>query len=181
MQALLTRSQNCLNLIKKWEGLSLDAYLNSVEIWSIGYGTTEYPDGKKVKQGDEISIEQARKFLQDKVDRVADEVNQLIRVSLTQNQFDALISFCYNVGIGTFKYSTLVEKLNQGDYQGAANELPKWNKVMVNGVKTILPSLVDRRDDEKNLFLSNNFISNNELSYLAGLGLFDPMAVLLKP
>ncbi|NEO55458.1 MAG: lysozyme [Okeania sp. SIO3B5] len=181
MQVLRKISQNCLNIIKKWEGLYLDAYLNSVEIWSIGYGITEYSDGKKVKQGDEISIQQARKFLQYKVDKVTDEVNQLIRVSLTQNQFDALVSFCYNVGITTFKYSTLLEKLNQGDYQSAANEFPKWNKVMVNGVKTILPSLVERRDNEKNLFLSNNFTSNNELSYLAGLGLFDPMAVSLKP
>ena len=181
MQVLLTISQNCLNLIRKWEGLYLDAYLNSVGIWSIGYGTTEYPDGKKVKQGDDISIQQARKFLQYKVDRVADEVNQLIRVALTQNQFDALVSFCYNVGITEFKYSSLLEKLNQGDYQSAAHEFSRWNKVMVNEVKIILPDLVNRRDDEKNLFLSNNFISNNELSYLAGLGLFDPMAVFLKP
>ena len=181
MQVLLKTSQNCLSLIKKWEGLYLDAYLNPVGIWTIGYGTTEYPDGKKVKQGDKINTEQAEYFLKYKVDILADEVNKLVRIELTQKQFDALVSFCYNVGVGTLKYSTLLEKLDQGDYQGAANEFPKWNKVIVNGVTTILPGLVDRRDDEKNLFLSNDFISKNELSFLAGLGLFDPMAVLLKP
>ncbi len=152
MEALLTISPNCLKLIKKWEGLYLDAYLNSVGIWTIGYGTTEYSDSKKVKQGDKVSIQQAKKFLQDKVDQVADEVNQLVKVALTQNQFDAVVSFCYNVGIGAFKDSILLKKLNQRDYQGAANEFLKWNEGMVNGVKKMLPYLVNRRDDEKHLF-----------------------------
>lgn len=172
MQVLLKESQNSLELIKKWEGFDFNAYLNPVGIWAIGYGTTEYPDGKIVKQGDKINIDQAEYFLKYKADILGDEVNKLVRVDLTQNQFDALVSFCYNVGIGTLKYSTLLEKLNQEDYQGAANEFPKWNKFMVNGVKTILPGLVDRRDDEKNLFLSHDLIGNNELLYLAGLGLF---------
>ncbi len=164
MQTLLTISPNCLKLIKKWQGLYLDAYLDQVGIWTIGYGTTEYPDGKKVKQGDKISIQQAKHFLKDQVDQVADQVNQLVRIALTQNQFDALVSFCYNVGNGAFKDSILLKKLNQRDYQGAANELIKWNEGMVNGVKKILPALVDRRDDEKHLFLSNDFRGNNELS-----------------
>ncbi len=75
MKALLTISPNCLKLIKKWEGLYLDAYLNPVRIWTIGYSTTEYPDGKIVKQGDKVSIQQGKKFLQNKVDLVADEVS----------------------------------------------------------------------------------------------------------
>ncbi len=125
MEALLTISPNCLKLIKKWEGFYLDAYLNSLGIWTISYGTTKYPDGKKVKQGDKVSIQQAKKFLQDKVDRVADEVNQLVKVPLTQNQFDAVVSFCYNVGIGAFKDSIVLKKLNQRDYQGTENEFLK--------------------------------------------------------
>ncbi|NES05217.1 MAG: lysozyme [Okeania sp. SIO2F4] len=103
----------------------LSAPSNSLGIWTIGYGTTKYPDGKKVKQGDKVSIQQAKKFLQDKVDRVADEVKQLVKVPLTQNQFDAVVSFCYNVGIGAFKDSIVLKKLNQRDYQGTENEFLK--------------------------------------------------------
>ena len=78
------------------------------------------------------------------------QVNKLVTVLITDNQFDALVSFSYNVGTGNLKRSTLLRKLNMGDYFGAADEFPKWRKA--NGV--ILQGLVNRRADERALFLS---------------------------
>ncbi|GGA41601.1 glycoside hydrolase family protein [Okeania sp. KiyG1] len=145
-------SQNCLNLIKKWEGLYLDAYLDPVGIPTIGYGTIRYPNGKKVQLGERITERNAEFYLKYQCDKVAEIVSRLVKVPLNQNQFDALVSFCYNVGTGAFERSTMLRKLNQGDYQGAANEFPRWVNGVVNGVKQPLPGLVSRRADEQKLF-----------------------------
>ena len=146
-------SQNCLDLIKKWEGLLLNAYLDPVGIPTIGYGTTRYPNGQKVRLGDRISERDAEVYLRSECSKVATEISELIKVPVNQNQFDALVSFAYNVGTGAFQSSTLLRKLNQGDYQGAANEFSRWVNGVVNGVFQPLPGLVSRRADEKNLFL----------------------------
>ncbi|OZH55730.1 lysozyme, partial [Hydrocoleum sp. CS-953] len=100
-------SQNCLDLIKKWEGLFLNAYLDPVGIPTIGYGTTRYPDGQVVQLGDRISERNAEAYLRYECSRVAREISGLIRVPVNQNQFDALVSFAYNVGTGAFQGSTL--------------------------------------------------------------------------
>ncbi|MEM1167930.1 MAG: glycoside hydrolase family protein [Cyanobacteria bacterium P01_H01_bin.35] len=147
-------SQNCLDLIKKWEGLFLNAYLDPVGIPTIGYGTTRYPDGQVVRLGDRISERNAEAYLRYECSRVAREISGLIRVPVNQNQFDALVSFAYNVGTGAFQGSTLLRKLNQGDYQGAANEFSRWVNGVVNGVFQPLPGLVSRRADEQRLFLT---------------------------
>ena len=91
-------------------------------------------------------------ILKDDLARFERGVNTLIPITrLTQNQFDALVSFSFNVGLGNLQASTLRQKLNRGDYEGAGNEFPKWRKA---GGK-VLPGLVRRRADEKNLFMSD--------------------------
>ncbi|HAX78659.1 MAG TPA: lysozyme, partial [Cyanobacteria bacterium UBA11372] len=92
-------SQNCLDLIKKWEGLRLHAYKDPVGIPTIGYGTIRYPNGQKVQIGDTITQQEAEAFLQLECDEVAEKVSKLVSgISLNQNQFDALVSLCYNIG-----------------------------------------------------------------------------------
>jgi lysozyme len=147
-------SKTCLDLIKKWEGCKLEAYLDPVGIPTIGWGTIAYPDGEPVAMGDRISQEQADGFLQHECNSIVPRIGRLATVGLNQNQFDALVSFAYNVGVGAFAESTLLSKLNQGDYAGAAAEFPRWNKGEVDGKKVELPGLTNRRKDERALFES---------------------------
>jgi lysozyme len=147
-------SKTCLDLIKKWEGCKLEAYLDPVGIPTIGWGTIAYPDGEPVAMGDRISQDQADGFLQHECNSIVPRIGRLATVGLNQNQFDALVSFAYNVGVGAFAESTLLSKLNQGDYAGAAAEFPRWNKGEVDGMKVELPGLTNRRKDERALFES---------------------------
>lgn len=149
---MISVSTKGLALIKAFEGFSAKAYRCVANVPTIGYGTTRYPDGRTVKDLDEISEEQAEVFLRDECSDIAKEMDKLVKVPLNQNQADALISFCYNLGCGAFAESTLLKKLNQEDYQGAANELPRWNKAVVKGVKQEVSGLTRRRAEEKVLF-----------------------------
>lgn len=136
-------SKNGLDLIKKYEGCRLTAYKCPSGIWTIGYGHTN-----GVKKGQKISQKQAEIFLKEDIKKFENGVKKAVFVPLTQNQFDALVSFCYNCGLGAFKTSTLRKKLNAKDYKGASNEFLRWNKA--NGV--ILSGLTRRRKAEKALF-----------------------------
>lgn len=147
--------KKAIDMISKWEGLRLKAYLDPVKIWTIGYGTTYYPDGKKVKKGDVITKEQARDFLLDHVeDDVVPALDRLIKVDLNENQYNALVSFVYNIGVGAFTLSTMLQKLNANDIFGAAKEFPRWNKGTINKIKQVIPGLTNRRSDERKLFES---------------------------
>lgn len=148
-------SSNGLAIIKKWEGCKLDAYLDPVGIPTIGYGTIAYPDGRRVAMGDQIVQEQAEGFLLHECTSICPAVERQVAVPLSQNQFDALVSFSYNVGLGAFGDSTLLRKLNQSDYAGAAEEFLRWNKGQVGGQTVELPGLTNRRRDERALFLSS--------------------------
>jgi lysozyme len=106
-----------------------------------------------VRLGDKISNQQAEALLQDECGNVAEALSSLLNVSVNQNQFDALVSFCYNLGIGAFEESTLRKEINSENFSSAANEFERWAFGMVNGVKTKLQGLVNRRNDEKALFL----------------------------
>lgn len=143
-------SQNGLNLIKEFEGLSLIPYLCPKNIPTIGYGNTYYEDGTKVTLNDKAITEQrANELLEFIANKdFGSNINKVIKVPLTQNQFDALVSFAYNVGNKNFNWSTLLKKLNQGDYDGASNEFGRWNQSNGN----ILKGLVLRRQKEKELF-----------------------------
>jgi lysozyme len=136
-------SQAGLDLIKKYEGLRLEAYLCPAGVWTIGYGST-----KDVKRGDKITTQQALQCLLDDVQGAESAVHRLVKVSITQGQFDALVSFVFNLGSANLASSTLLKKLNAGDYSGAAKEFRRW--VFAGGKR--LAGLVKRRADEEALF-----------------------------
>lgn len=135
-----------IDIIKKHEGLRLEAYLPTPnDVWTIGYGHTH-----TTKQGMKITEAQAEALLRKDIAWVEEAVNKFVVVPLTQNQFDALASFVFNVGEGAFSKSTLLRLLNSGDYEGAANQFLRWNKQKGR----ILKGLTKRREEERKLFLS---------------------------
>lgn len=148
-----TISQNGINLIKSFEGLRLKAYDDGVGVITIGYGTTRYPNGHKVQLGDTCTEKQAEQYLANDLVKFEKAVNDLIKVPVNQNQYDAIVSFTYNVGIGALSTSTVLKLLNSGDYLGCAKALLSWNKGRVNGKLVELGGLTRRRNAEKDLFL----------------------------
>lgn len=138
-----------INLISSFEDTRLKAYDDGVGVWTIGIGTTVYPSGNKVKQGDTCTLDQAKSYFKQDLAKFEKTVNDSVKVSLSQNQFDALVSLAYNIGSSAFKDSTLLKKLNKIDYQGAADQFPLWNKAKGK----ILNGLTRRRAAERALFL----------------------------
>jgi lysozyme len=150
-------SEHGEKLIKNFEGLSLAAYRDIAGVWTIGYGSTRYHDGRTVKPGDRLSEEtQATALFSNTLNQYEEAVNECVKVPLTQNQFDALVSFTYNEGTYALKNSTLLKKLNSKDYQGAADQLLAWNKITDphTGQKITSDTLKKRRLEEQSLFLS---------------------------
>ena len=140
-----------LALIKAHEGFRAEAYPDAGYGWSrttIGYGHTSQAGPPLVRQGMVISKVEATRILQQDLEKFEKIVNIHVRVNLTQNQFDALVSLCFNIGPKAFSDSTLLRKLNAGDFAGAANEFTKWRKS--NG--KVFAGLVKRRSAEKALF-----------------------------
>ena len=142
-------SQDGVNLIKSFEGLRLTAYRDPVGVLTIGYGTT-----KGVSPGMQITQSQAEAFLKQDLAQFEQAVNDDVKVKLSSDQFDAVVSFTYNVGEGALASSTLLRLLNQGDYQGAAAQFARWNKGD-GGVE--LAGLTRRRQAEKALFLGQDY------------------------
>lgn len=138
-----------LNLIKSFEGKRVNAYDDGVGVWTIGFGTIKYPNGIRVKKGDTCTEQQAEDYLRNDLAKFETAINKLVKVPLTQNQFDALVSLTYNIGSGAFKGSTLLKLLNKGDYQSAADQFLAWNRA---GGK-VMKGLVRRREAERALFL----------------------------
>ena len=143
-------SEKGIALIKKFEGCKLTAYQDSVGVWTIGYGWTQPVDGKPIRAGMTIKQETAERLLKTGMVSYESDVSRLVKVGLTQGQFDALVSFTYNLGARSLSTSTLLRKLNAGDYAGAADEFLRWNKA---GGK-VLNGLTRRREAERALFLS---------------------------
>ncbi|HBR6620580.1 lysozyme [Klebsiella pneumoniae] len=139
-----------IELIKRFEGLRLKAYQDSVGVWTIGYGWTQPVDGKKVGPGMQIDQATADRLLKCGVVQYEQGVNQLVKVKITQGQFDALVSFAYNLGLRSLSTSTLLQKLNDGNKQGAADQFGRW----VNAGGKRLDGLVARRAAEREMFLS---------------------------
>lgn len=136
-------SQKGINLIKRFEGLRLEAYRCAAGVVTIGYGHTG-----TAKMGQKITEKQAEDLLRDDLRHFEEGVSTRVHVDVTQGQYDALISFAYNVGLSAFARSTLAAKLNEGDYQGAEAEFQKWNKA---GGR-ILAGLIRRREAERAMF-----------------------------
>lgn len=134
-------------LIKKWEQLRLTAYLPTPnDRWTIGWGHTH-----TTRQGMVITREKAEELFRGDVKWAVDAVNKEVSVGLTQNQFDALVSLVFNIGATQFRNSTLLRKLNAGEYQGAAEQFLVWNKQKGK----VLKGLVNRRQEEYEYFLGD--------------------------
>lgn len=134
------------NLIKKWEELRLEAYLPTPnDVWTIGWGHT-----RTAYKGMTVTKEQAAVLFDEDVRWVENALAKHVKVELTQNQYDALASLVFNIGETNFRNSTLLRKLNAGDYEGAANEFHRWK--YQNGV--VLRGLVRRRAEEAEYFLN---------------------------
>jgi len=140
---MMAISPRGLDLIKMHEGCRLEAYQDSVGIWTIGYGHT-----LSIKQGDTCTQEQAEEWLKSDVHTVENCIDKAVSVPLTQSEFDALCSFAFNLGCAALRNSTLLRKLNASDYDGAAAEFKKWDHA---GGKQ-LAGLTKRRAAEAELF-----------------------------
>lgn len=142
-EAMRTSDEGIRN-IKHHEGLRLKAYKCTSHKWTIGYGHT-----KTAKPGMEITPEIALELFSEDIKDAEDGLRKLVQVNLNQSQFDALMSFVFNFGEGKLATSTLLRKLNEGDYVGAASELPRW--IHSDGKPTA--GLISRRAAEKQMFL----------------------------
>lgn len=152
---MTTINEAGLALIRKYEGFRSKPYICPAGIPTIGYGSTYYEDGNKVKLTDAaISEARANLMLKAHASKFASQVQSLVRVRITDNQLAALTSFAYNLGINALKNSTLLRSLNAGDFGKAADEFLKWDKATVNGKLTVLKGLSTRRKDERALFLA---------------------------
>ena len=132
-----------ISLIKKFEGCELYAYQCSANVWTIGYGHT-----KDVEPGMQITQEDAEQMLVDELHEYENYINEYVTAPLSQNQFDAMVSWVYNLGPANLKASTLLKVLNAGDYEGVPAQLKRWNKAGGE----ILDGLIRRREAEARLF-----------------------------
>lgn len=135
-----------LKLLKKFEGCKLKTYRCSAGVLTIGYGHT----GKDVTEGKVITQAEAEKLLEDDLKRFEAGVADLLKVKVTANQFSALVTFAYNIGLNALSGSTLLKKLNAGDFTGASEQFLRWNRA---GGKEI-QGLTNRRTAERELFLA---------------------------
>lgn len=139
-----------VDAIKEHEALRLTAYLPTKDdVWTIGYGHT-----KTARQGMVITEAQAEQLLRGDLAWVEDVIDRLVKVPLTQNQHDAVGSLIFNIGEGNFSKSTVLRKLNTGDYRGAADAFLMWNKQRdkQTGKMNVLRGLTKRRQQERDLF-----------------------------
>ena len=136
-------SQECIDLVKFFEGFEPKAYLCPANVWTIGYGRT-----KNVKEGDELTEPQAERDLFEELDEFAEQVLNTVKVDLEQNELDALTSWTYNLGVGNLQSSTLLKKLNSGDKNSVPSEMVRWNKA----AGKVLAGLTRRREAEAKLW-----------------------------
>jgi lysozyme len=151
-------SAKAYEIIKRWEGFREEPYLCSAQVPTIGYGSTIYPNGVKVSlQDPEITKAQAQQYLEYHVrTRIEPQLSELVGDLVNRNQYDALVSFIYNIGMGSkgdpnkagFLHSTMLRLIKAGMLQAAANEFPRWNK----SKGKVIAGLIARRKDEKALF-----------------------------
>lgn len=151
-------NKDTINLVKSFEGLVLTAYpdpatkndpIKKGDPWTIGYGTTIYRGVQKVKQGDKITEPEAEALLEYDLNQFAEGVKKLITRNLSDNQFGAIVSFAYNVGLGNLKSSTLLKKVNINPKDlSIASEFAKWNKA----AGKVMNGLTRRRQAESALY-----------------------------
>jgi lysozyme len=144
-----TASSKCISIIKTFEGFSTEPYKCPAGVWTIGYGSTRYADGTRVSANDKpITENEATSIMYSTLQTYIDAVNRYIYVNITQNQFDALVSFAYNLGTKALLNSTLLRMINDSNFLGASQEFGKW----VHADGKVFEGLVARREQERILF-----------------------------
>lgn len=161
--------------VKRWEGFRKDAYpdpgsVNGLPV-TIGYGQTRR-NGKPIKMGDTITEAAASAWLETELARVSGVVERLVKVPLTDNQHGTLVSFVYNVGDDAFSKSTLLKKLNAGDYAAVPAQLARWNK----NDGRVMEGLTNRRAAEAGLWAKGEFVASNNVEAKPGNPLKEMMA-----
>lgn len=143
---------NGYKLIQGFEGLELNAYKDSAGIPTIGYGNITYIDGSRVKMGDKITQEKADEIFKYYADKFANQVDAVVTATVNQNQFNAMVSLAYNIGIGAFSKSTLLKKVNSNSCDTSIKtEFMKW----VNAGGKKIQGLVNRREKEAQVYFKN--------------------------
>ena len=149
-----TISDDGIELIKRFEGLHkvqpdglISSYRCAAGVWTIGWGST-----KGIRSGMKISVEEAEEKLRDDLKTAESAVKQHVSVPLSQGQYDALVSFIFNLGSGNFRSSSLLKRLNRGLYDDVPEQLLRWNKARVGGKLTVLRGLTRRRAAEAAIF-----------------------------
>lgn len=144
-------SNSGISLIKKHEGLRLEAYTDPVGVLTIGYGHT-----KRVFPRQIITEQEANNLLMEDIIDAENAVNRLVKTSLTQSQFDALVSFTFNLGAGNLSESTLLKRVNTDPTdEDIAYQFQRWNKGRINGIPVPLDGLTKRRKEEAELYFSD--------------------------
>lgn len=141
--------KTAVEIAKHFEGLRLAPYKCPAGVWTIGYGTTRYPGGLRVKPTDgPCTVVQAEHWLEDEMDHCRGQVISIIGPQLNEHQIEALTDFVYNLGAGAFRASTLRRRINDGDFADVPYQLSRW----VRGGGRVLPGLIRRREAEIKLF-----------------------------
>ncbi|WP_295966828.1 lysozyme [uncultured Bartonella sp.] len=152
-------SQHGLEKLKQWEGLKTKAYQDSKGEWTIGYGHTAKAGSLTPVKGMVITKEDAESLLLKDLSQFEAAVENNVKVKLNDNQFAALVSFAFNVGTGAFKSSTLLKKLNNGNFDAVPSELMKW----VHTGKTKNQGLVNRRRAEGYLWMEGAYVTSKDV------------------
>lgn len=143
-------SDKGIKFIQKWEGLSLTPYKDVAGYWTVGYGHLMDKNDDTTRK---ISLFEAEELLKKDLSWAERVVNDYVKVPISQNEYDALVSFVYNVGKNAFIKSTLLKKLNLDDKNGASNEFKRW----VRAGGKVIKGLQNRRESEKNLFVNSKY------------------------
>lgn len=173
-------SESGLKFIANWEGMILHPYLDVAQKWTIGIGKLILPtdsfstiNNQEIKEllkskdknnpiaKKEIPEAEAFKLLKDEVKKCEDALKRQVKVPLTQNQFDALVSWSFNCGVGVFQTSTLVKELNRGNYDKVPSELLRWCKIKVGGAVKTNQGLMNRRQSEGELWSKSGTKNKN--------------------
>jgi len=152
-------SQHGLEKLKQWEGLKTKAYKDAGGVWTIGYGHTAMAGSPVPYQGQVITAAEAENILLEDLAQYEAAVANNVNVKLNDNQFAALVSFAFNVGINAFKKSKLLKKLNNGNFDAVPTELMKWTKA--GGKK--LQGLVNRRQAEGYLWMEGAYVTSKDV------------------
>lgn len=161
-------SHSTLKKIMEWEGFRSKPYLCPAGVLTIGYGHTSAAGRPEVRYGMSITRAEAEAILERDVQKFTNQLMPLLKRRPTQGQLDGMVSLAFNIGLGAFKKSTCLRRFNAGNIMGAAEALTWFNKATVNGVKKTLSGLVNRREQERAIFLSDYTVPAHDAQDIRG-------------